>query len=153
MLTRLLAVALLLGWGMQAAAADADRKFINVEPSAAPTPRPISDAVFVGNTLYISGHLSIDPKTNNVPEDAKAEATLVMDRFKRTVETAGLSMDDIVSIQVFCTDLTMFDTFNSVYRTYFTKGFPARAFLGAGSLLRGAHFEVMGVAVRSQKKH
>jgi enamine deaminase RidA (YjgF/YER057c/UK114 family) len=57
-------------------------------------------------------------------------------------------MDDVVSIQVFCTDLALFDTFNSVYRGYFAHGFPARAFLGASTLLRGAHFEVLGVAVK-----
>jgi 2-iminobutanoate/2-iminopropanoate deaminase len=68
------------------------------------------------------------------------------------VESAGLTMDDVVSMQVFCTDLALFDTFNSVYRTYFPHGFPARAFLGAGALLRGAHFEVLGVAVRRPGK-
>jgi 2-iminobutanoate/2-iminopropanoate deaminase len=71
-----------------------------------------------------------------------------MDRVKRTVESAGMTMDDVVSMQVFCTDLALFDTFNSVYRSYFTHGFPARAFLGASTLLRDAHFEVLGVAVR-----
>jgi 2-iminobutanoate/2-iminopropanoate deaminase len=151
MLTRLIAVSLLLACALQATAADTERKFVNVETSRAPTPRPISDAVLVGDTLYISGQLSIDPQTNQVPADPQSEAKLVMERFKRTVEAAGLTMDDVVSIQVFCTDLTLFDTFNGVYRTYFKQGFPARAFLGAGSLLRGAHFEVLGVAVRRPK--
>lgn len=76
------------------------------------------------------------------------EAKLVMDRVKQTVESAGLTMDDVVSMQVFCTDLALYDTFNSVYRGYFPHGFPARAFLGTSSLLRGAHFEVQGIAVR-----
>jgi 2-iminobutanoate/2-iminopropanoate deaminase len=159
MLTKAFALALALAVGAHAAAADpgaaaagTDRKFINGERSAAQTPPPISDAVLVGNTLYISGHLSVDPKTGQVPADPQAEAKLVMDRVKRTVESAGLTMDDVVSMQVFCTDLALFDTFNSVYRTYFPHGFPARAFLGAGALLRGAHFEVLGVAVRRPGK-
>jgi len=143
---------LLLALGAHAAAADTDRHFINGERTAAQTPPPISDGVLVGNTLYISGHLSVDPKTGQVPVDPQAEAKLVMDRVKRTVESAGLTMDDVVSIQVFCTDLALFDTFNSVYRSYFPHGFPARAFLGAGALLRGAHFEVLGVAVRRPSK-
>jgi 2-iminobutanoate/2-iminopropanoate deaminase len=150
---RLIAISLLLALGVHAAAAQADRKFINVEPNAAQSPRPISDAVLVGDTLYISGHLSVDPKTNQAPADPQIEAKLVMDRVKRTVESAGLTMDDIVSVQVFCTDLALYDTFNSVYRTYFTKGFPARAFLGANALLRGAHFEVLGIAVRRPGAH
>jgi 2-iminobutanoate/2-iminopropanoate deaminase len=148
MLTKPFTVALLLALGAQAAAADTDRRFINGERSTAQTPPPISDGVLVGNTLYISGHLGLDPKTSRAAEDPQVEAKLVMDRIKRTVESAGLTMDDVVSMQVFCTDLALYDTFNSVYRSYFPHGFPARAFLGASSLLRGAHFEVLGVAVR-----
>ena len=148
MLTKPFILALILALGAGTALADSDRRFINGERSAAQTPPPISDAVLVGNTLYISGHLSVDPKTGQVPTDPQAEAKLVMERVKKTVESAGMTMDDVVSMQVYCTDLALFDTFNSVYRTYFTHGFPARAFLGAGTLLRGAHFEVLGVAVR-----
>ena len=148
MLTKPFTLALLLALGAQAAAADTDRHFIIGERSTAPTPPPISDGVLVGNTLYISGHLGLDPKTNRAAEDPQVEAKLVMDRVKRTVESAGLTMDDVVSIQVFCTDLALYDTFNSVYRGYFPHGFPARAFLGASTLLRGAHFEVLGIAVR-----
>jgi 2-iminobutanoate/2-iminopropanoate deaminase len=71
-----------------------------------------------------------------------------MDEFKQTVESAGLSMDDVVSIQVFCTDLNLYDKFNGVYKTYFHADYPARAFLGAASLLRGGRYEVMGIAVK-----
>jgi len=148
MLTKPFIVALALALGAHAAVADTDRRFITGERSATQTPPPISDAVLVGNTLYISGQLSADPKTGQVPTDPQAEAKLVMERVKKTVESAGMTMDDVVSMQVYCTDLALFDTFNSVYRSYFTHGFPARAFLGVGTLLRGAHFEVLGVAVR-----
>jgi 2-iminobutanoate/2-iminopropanoate deaminase len=153
MLTKAFTLVLALALGAHAAAADTDRQFINGERSAAQTPPPISDAVLVGNTLYISGHLSIDPKTGQVPADPQAEAKLVMERVKRTVELAGLTMDDVVSMQIFCTDLALFEPFNSVYRTYFPHGFPARAFLGTSALLRGAHFEVLGVAVRRTRTH
>jgi 2-iminobutanoate/2-iminopropanoate deaminase len=147
--TRLLAGLLALALGMHAAAAE--RKFINAEQgSAAQATRPISDAVLVGDTLYISGHLGIDPATNRAAADPVVEAKLVMDRVRHTVEAAGLSMDDVVSIQVFCTDLGLYDTFNNVYRAYFAHGFPARAFLGASALVRGAHFEVLGIAVRKR---
>jgi 2-iminobutanoate/2-iminopropanoate deaminase len=150
MLTRLVTIALLLVGAHAAVAADSDRQFINGARSAAKTPPPISDGVLVGDTLYISGKLGIDPKTERAPEDPQAEAKLVMDQVKRTVEAAGLTMDDVVSMQIFCTDLALYDTFNAVYRSYFSHGFPARAFLGASALLRGAHYEVMGTAVRRQ---
>ena len=61
---------------------------------------------------------------------------------------AQLHMDDLVSVQVFCSDVSYYDTFNEVYRTYFTREFPARAFLGAGTLLFDARFEVQGIAVK-----
>ena len=67
---------------------------------------------------------------------------------RSTLEHAGLTMDDLVSVQVFCPDLSLYDKFNEIYRTYFTKNFPARAFIGSGPLLRGGHFEAQGIAVR-----
>jgi 2-iminobutanoate/2-iminopropanoate deaminase len=57
-------------------------------------------------------------------------------------------MDDIVTIQVFCTDLKLYDTFNAVYQTYFGGGDPARAFVGVDKLLRGGRYEVLGIAVK-----
>src|SRR5262249_39036514 len=101
-------------------AADADRQFINVQRDSAQA-RPISDGVLVGSTLYISGQLSVDPKTNRAPDDPQAEARLVMDRVKQVVETAGLQSDDVVTMLVFCSDHALYDTFNNVYRTYFTQ--------------------------------
>lgn len=62
-----------------------------------------------------------------------------------------MTMDDLVWVQVFCTDLTYFPIFNKVYATYFNGELPARAFLGVDHLLGNAHFEVMGIAVRKTK--
>jgi len=58
-------------------------------------------------------------------------------------------MDDLVYVQIACSDLSLYDTFNATYRTYFTsKDLPAREFIGAATLLRGGHFELQGIAVR-----
>ncbi len=136
----------LLTFSMMAGAQD--RKFIvNPRPADAKA-LPFSDAVMVGNTLYIAGHIGTDPKTGQAPADAEQEAHLVMDGFKKTVENAGFTMDDVVSVQIFCTDLKLYETFNNVYKTYFHGNFPARAFIGAGSILRNGHFEVLGMAVK-----
>jgi enamine deaminase RidA (YjgF/YER057c/UK114 family) len=59
-----------------------------------------------------------------------------------------MTMDDLVTVQVFCPDLSLYDKFNAIYRTYFSKNFPARAFLGSGPLLRGGHFEIVGIAIK-----
>lgn len=109
---------------------------------------PFSDAVLAGDTLYISGKIGFDPSTGKPGATPELEARLVMDDLKGTVEAAGMTMDDLVQVQVFCPDLTCFDAFNAVYRGYFPHGFPARAFLGSGTLLFGARFEVMAIAVR-----
>jgi 2-iminobutanoate/2-iminopropanoate deaminase len=71
-----------------------------------------------------------------------------MDAVKKTIEQAGLTTDDLVSVTVYCTDLELFEKFNAVYRTYFHGRFPARAFIGVNKLLLGAHFEVAGIAVK-----
>ena len=125
-----------------------DRKFIvNPRPADAKA-LPFSDGVLVGNTLYIAGHIGFDPTTGQAPADAEKEAHLVMDGVKKTVENAGLTMDDVVSVQIFCTDLKLYETFNNVYKTYFRGDFPARAFIGTSTILRNGHFEVLGIAVK-----
>ncbi|MBZ5534223.1 MAG: RidA family protein [Acidobacteriia bacterium] len=111
---------------------------------------PFSDAVWAGDTLYLSGHIGFDPHTGELPATAEEEATAVMDAFKKTLETAGLQMSDLVFMQIFCPDVSLFGEFNTIYRTYFKDGeYPARAFLGSGPLLFDARFEVQGIAVKS----
>jgi enamine deaminase RidA (YjgF/YER057c/UK114 family) len=107
---------------------------------------PFSGAVQVGNTLYLSGTLGLEAD-RTVPSDPAVEARRAMDSLRSTLQAAGMDMDDLVSVQVFCSDLSLYQVFNEVYRTYFQAEFPARAFIGSGPLLYGARFEVMGVAV------
>jgi reactive intermediate/imine deaminase len=109
---------------------------------------PFSDGVMVGNTLYLAGKIGVDPKTGKPPEDAEQEARIALDGIRATLAAAGMSMDDLVSVTVYCPDLSLYDKFNATYRTYFSKDFPARAFIGSGPLLRGGKFEVQGIAVR-----
>jgi 2-iminobutanoate/2-iminopropanoate deaminase len=120
-----------------------------VGPAGAAGP-PYSSAVMAGDTLYIAGTTDTDPATGKPAADAREGARRVLDNIKRTVERAGLTMDDLVWVQVFTPDLANYSAFNEVYRTYFTGPMPARAFIGAGSILGGAHFEVMGIAVRQK---
>lgn len=109
---------------------------------------PFSDAVLAGNTLYLAGRLGVDPATGRIPDDLDKEIRLILDSMKSALESAGMTMDHLVTVQVFCPDLTLYDKFNSIYRTYFKKDFPARAFIGSGPLLRGGHFEVQAIAVK-----
>lgn len=109
---------------------------------------PYSDGVLVGNTYYLAGRLGTDPRTSEIPKDVEQEVRFMLDGVKSALSEVGMGMDHLVSVQVFCSDLTQYDTFNKVYRTYFGENFPARAFIGSGPLLRGARFEMQGIAVR-----
>jgi 2-iminobutanoate/2-iminopropanoate deaminase len=125
-----------------------ERRHVRLKSRDASDIRPFDDAVRVGSTLYLAGRIGLDPATNKPPADAAAEVRNVMDQIKAVLAQEDMTMDDLVTVQVFCTDLSLYGTFNDVYRTYFTKGFPARAFLGTGSLLAGGRFEVQGIAVK-----
>jgi len=109
---------------------------------------PFSDAVLVGDTLYIAGRIGLDAKTGKVPADVEQEARNVLDGFKAVLAQANMNMDDLVTVQVFCSDVSLFEKWNGVYRSYFKKDFPARAFIGSGKLLFDAHFEMQGTAVK-----
>jgi 2-iminobutanoate/2-iminopropanoate deaminase len=130
------------------AAEGADRKYIVTPRPANSKGLPFSDAVLVGDTLYIAGHIGLEEKTGAPPASAEDEARLAMNEVKQTVEAAGMTMDDLISVQIFCTDLKLYDTFNGVYKTYFHGDFPARSFIGTDKLLRGGRYEVLGIAVK-----
>src|ERR1700732_3936369 len=145
---KLLAILVIGFCAIAAHAADSGRTFVappGADPKSAP---PYNNGVMVGGTFYVSGHLGVDPATGKVAADPEAEARLVMDAVKQTLEKGGLTMADLVSVTVYCTDLDLYDKFNAVYRSYFHDNYPARAFIGVAKLVRGARFEIAGVAVK-----
>jgi len=110
---------------------------------------PFSDGVLVGNTFYLSGRIGVDESGNHVPADIETEAHNVMQSVESVLRRAGMQMDDLVYVQVFCPDVSLWQQFNQIYRSYFKRQtLPARAFIGSGQLLFGGHFEVQGIAVR-----
>jgi 2-iminobutanoate/2-iminopropanoate deaminase len=123
------------------------RKAINL-PTDDPQ-LPFSGAILAGNTLYLSGRIGLDAKTGKAPADVDEEIKILLDTVKATTVAAGMGMDDLVYVQIACTDLSLYDKFNAAYRGYFTtKDLPAREFIGAATLLRGGHFEIQAIAVR-----
>ena len=122
------------------------RRYINL-PNR-PVQAPFSDGVLIGDTLYIAGRIGIDLKTGKPPEELEQEIKILLDGIKSVLQEAGMTMDDLVSVQVFCPDVSLYDKFNAAYRSYFGKEYPARAFVGSGPLLRGGHFEMLGTAVK-----
>ncbi|MGH8289789.1 MAG: RidA family protein [Steroidobacteraceae bacterium] len=142
-------LALLLVAPCLAFAQQPGRTYLN-SPLAQRRQLPFSSGVLVANTLYIAGTTGVDPSTKG-SVSAVEEARLVMNQVKSVVEQSGMTMDDIVSVQVFCTDLRDYAAFNGVYKTYFHGHYPARTFIGVASLLFGARYEVNGIAVRRAK--
>ncbi len=109
---------------------------------------PISDAVLVGDTLYLSGNGGIDLETMSVPDDPREEAKLLMENVKDTLALADMTLDNLVSVTIYCPDLSLYGDFNEVYRSYFDGDYPARAFVGSGQLLFGMRFEIQAIAVK-----
>jgi 2-iminobutanoate/2-iminopropanoate deaminase len=145
LIAAIIAVGLLLTLTFPASAAP-DRSFVRPSLPDGDGP-PFSGAVRVGDTLYLSGDIGLD-ENQKVPATAKAEATLLLDGIKATLEGAGYTMDDLVTVTVYCSDVKHYADFNEIYRSYFTKEFPARAFVGAGTLLFDARFELQAIAVK-----
>ncbi len=124
--------------------AQSSRRYVNPRSAANPanaTQPPFSGAVVVGDTAYLSGVLGSG-------DTAEAAATAGLNSLQNSLKAAGMTMDDLVTVQVFCPDVANYDAFNKVYRTFFKQEFPARAFLGSGPLLQGAKFEIQGIAVK-----
>jgi 2-iminobutanoate/2-iminopropanoate deaminase len=131
-----------------AMADDSGRQYFAAPPPATGNALPFSEAILTDGTLYVAGHIGLDPKTQKAVDNVDGEAHAVMDAVKQTIEQAGLKIDDLVSVTVYCTDLSLYDGFNAVYRSYFHGHYPTRAFIGVAQLVRGAHFEVAGVATK-----
>ena len=126
--------------------ASTDRQYLNLPNRQSPL--PFSDAVLVGNTLYIAGRIGIDRATGLAPSSIQKELTLLLDDFQAVLRLADMTMDDLVWVQVFSPDLAQWQPFNAEYTKRFTREFPARAFIGSGPLLLNARFEMMGTAVK-----
>lgn len=107
---------------------------------------PFSGAVMVDDTLYLSGMIGL--VGGEVPATPEEEARSLMEQFKATLEATEMTMDDLVTVTIYCSDVEYYDAFNAVYRTYFSGVFPARAFIGSGELLFDARFEMQGIAVK-----
>lgn len=112
-----------------------------------PKTLPFSEAVRVGNLLYLSGMIGIVPGSMKlVPGGLAAEAQQTMENIKTALEAHGSSLDDLVKCTVMLADMSEWGAFNEVYRSYFKNHFPARSAFGASGLAAGARVEVECIA-------
>lgn len=107
-----------------------------------------SQAIKVDNTVYLSGQIPLDPVRMVLVEgDFEAQAVQVFENLKAVAEAAGGSLNDIVKLNIFLTDLGNFAKVNEVMSRYFQQPYPARAAIGVASLPRDAQVEMDGVLV------
>lgn len=126
----------------------ADVEFLN-SGKVVPTTLPFSEAVRVGDTLYLSGQIGVKPGTLElVPGGMKEQARQTMDNIRTTLEAHGYGMRDLVKCTVMLADMAKWSEFNAVYVGYFDGRFPARSAFGAQGLALGAEVEVECIAVR-----
>ncbi len=104
-----------------------------------------SQAVRVGQTVYLSGQIALDPQTMELRKGIEAQIVQVFDNLKAVCEAAGGGMKDIAKLNIFLTDLGHFALVNETMAKYFTPPYPARAAVGVAALPRGALVEMDGV--------
>ena len=122
-------------------------------PATGGAPLPFSEAVRVGDTLYVSGQVGILPGTMTLaPGGIEPEARRVLENLKAILERHGSALDQVVKCTVFLADMKDWPAFNVIYREYFKTNLPARSALGANGLALGARVEVECIAVVPAKK-
>ena len=104
---------------------------------------PYSQAVRVGNTIWVSGQIPLDPRTKELVDgDIAVQTRQVFENLKAIVTAAGATFDDVVKANVYLTDLGQFALVNKIMAEYFREPYPARAAVGVAALPRGAQVEV-----------
>ena len=117
-----------------------------------PAGLPLSEAVRVGDTLYLSGQVGIVPGTMDLAAGGlEGETRQTMENIKTALEAHGYAMNNLVKCLVMLADISQWSTFNDVYKTYFDEPYPARSAFGANGLAIGAQVEVECIAVRKQQ--
>jgi 2-iminobutanoate/2-iminopropanoate deaminase len=115
-----------------------------------PSTLPFSEAVRVGDMVYLSGQVGITPGSMTlVSGGMAAEAKQTMDNIRTSLEAHGLSLKDVVKCTVMLADMSEWAAFNEIYKSYFTPPYPARSALGASGLALGARVEVECIAAAS----
>ncbi len=121
-------------------------------PSTGSAPLPFSEAVQLGDTLYVSGQVGNQPGTRTLaPGGLGPESKQALENMKAVLERHGTSLDHVVKCTVFLADIKEWPAFNEIYQTFFNKNLPARSALAASGLANGARVEVECIAFVPQK--
>lgn len=113
-----------------------------IQPKEMPAGRPFSPGILMGDTLYVAGTTGTDLKTGKLPDNFEAEVKQTLENINLVLKEGGMSFDDAVSVQVYLTDMDLFQRMNAVYTTYFHEPRPTRTTVGIAKLVGGAHIEI-----------
>lgn len=124
-----------------------------VAPPGANPNSPFSPGMLVDGVLYVSGTVGTDPKIKDIPDNFEDEVHACMDNLGAVLKAGNMDFDDVVSVMVYLTDMTLFQRFNTVYVSYFKKPLPARTSAGVVRLAAAkAHVEITLIAKKQKKK-
>lgn len=123
-------------------------KRIIKSPNAPAAVGPYSQAVEVGNTLYVSGQLPVDPKTGKMPEGIEEQTRQSLENIRAILTEAGYAPGNVVKSTVLLADIADFGAMNGVYAGFFAETFPARVCYQVAALPMGARVEIETVAVK-----
>jgi 2-iminobutanoate/2-iminopropanoate deaminase len=119
----------------------ADKKIVT--PKDFPAGRPFSAGILAGDTLYVAGQTGADFKTGKVPDDFDAEVRQCLNNIGSILQAGGMDFSDVVSVQVYLTDIDLFQKMNAVYLQFFKEPRPTRTTVGVARLAgAGAHVEI-----------
>lgn len=107
-----------------------------------------SQAIVIGDAIFVSGTLPLNPETGEMPDDIKEQAKQSLDNIKVILEEAGTDMSNVIKATIFLADIGDFAAVNEVYSTYFTAPFPARSCVAVKDIPRGAKIEIEVIAAK-----
>lgn len=110
---------------------------------------PYSQAIEVGNMIFTSGQIPLDPVTGEMPEGIEAQTRQALTNVQNILETAGFTMGNVVKTTVFLADISLFAKMNEVYATFFQGACPARSAVAVREIPKGALVEVETIAIKA----
>lgn len=124
--------------------AGAERKMIR--PEGYNRGLPFTPGILVDSTLYIAGFSGEDPQTGAVPRNFETEVKQALEKIGVILKAADMQYTDVVSVQVYLTDMKLFERMNAVYRTYFPEPRPTRTIVGVAKLIGPSRIEITATA-------
>lgn len=118
------------------------RKEVLSSPNVAPSSSPLSQGIKFGTLIFLSGQLGRNPDTKELEKGFNAQVKRVLQNLKELLTTANSSMDKVLKVTIFITDINKVKELNSIYKEYFNKPFPSRTCVEVSALAKGAEIEI-----------